>query len=47
MPCKGVSTMSQSLVKNAIHLVFSTKDRQMILRDQERDELHRYVTVWD
>jgi REP element-mobilizing transposase RayT len=36
--------MSQSLVKNTIHLVFSTKDRQMFLRDKERGELHSYIT---
>ena len=43
-PCKGDSTMSQSLVKNAIHLVFSTKDRRMFLRDKEREQLHCYIT---
>ena len=36
--------MSQSLVKNTIHLVFSTKDRRNFLRDREREELHSYVT---
>jgi len=36
--------MSQSLVKNNIHLVFSTKDRRMLLRDKERGELHAYIT---
>jgi REP element-mobilizing transposase RayT len=36
--------MSQSLVKNTVHLVFSTKDRQMFLRDKEREELHSYIT---
>jgi len=43
-PCKGDSNMSQSLVKNAVHLVFSTKDRRRLLRDQEREELHCYIT---
>ena len=43
-PCKGDFTMSQSLVKNAIHLVFSTKDRRMFLRDKEREQLHCYIT---
>jgi REP element-mobilizing transposase RayT len=36
--------MSQSLVKNAIHLVFSTKDRRMFLKDREREGLHAYIT---
>ena len=36
--------MSQSLVKNAVHLVFSTKDRRILLRDKEREELHSYIT---
>src|SRR5271163_2013925 len=36
--------MSQSLVKNAVHLVFSTKDRRRLLRDQERQDLHCYIT---
>ena len=43
-PCKGDPTMSQSLAKNTIHLVFSTKDRRMLLRDRERKELHSYIT---
>jgi REP element-mobilizing transposase RayT len=43
-PCKGVSAMSQSLAKNTIHLVFSTKDRRTLLRDEEREELHSYIT---
>ena len=36
--------MSQSLVKNTVHLVFSTKDRRIFLRDKEREELHPYIT---
>ena len=36
--------MSQSLVKNTVHLVFSTKDRRAILRHKEREELHSYIT---
>ena len=36
--------MSQSLVKNAVHLVFSTKDRRKFLRDKEREQLHCYIT---
>ena len=35
-PCKGDPTMS--------HLVFSTNDRRMLLRDKERGELHSYIT---
>ena len=36
--------MSQSLAKNTLHLVFSTKDRRIFLRDKEREELHSYIT---
>jgi len=36
--------MSQSLAKNTVHLVFSTKDRRAFLRDKEREELHSYIT---
>ena len=36
--------MSQSLAKNLLHLVFSTKDRRPLLRDEERGELHAYIT---
>ena len=43
-PCKGDPTMSQSLAKNTMHLVFSTKDRRMLLRDKEREELPSYIT---
>ncbi len=39
-PCKGVTTMSQSLAKIVVHLVFSTKGRRQLLRDEERGELH-------
>ena len=35
--------MSQSLVKNLVHLVFSTKFRERILTDAVRSELHRYM----
>jgi REP element-mobilizing transposase RayT len=42
--CKSDSTMSQSLVKNAVHLVLSTKERRIFLRDKEREELHCYIT---
>jgi REP element-mobilizing transposase RayT len=36
--------MSQSLAKNTVHLVFSTKERRKLLRDNEREELHSYIT---
>lgn len=35
--------MSQSLSKIAVHLVFTTKNRQPLLHDDIRDELHRYM----
>ncbi|HQX51083.1 MAG TPA: transposase [Planctomycetaceae bacterium] len=34
--------MSQSLAKNLIHLVFSTKDRRPQIKDSIRIELHNY-----
>jgi len=43
-PCKGVTHMSQSLANIVVHLVFSTKGRRPLLRDQERGELHAYIT---
>ena len=36
--------MAQSLAKNLIHLIFSTKDRRPLLDDSVREELHRYAT---
>ena len=36
--------MSQSLANVVIHLVFSTKGRRPLLRDEERGELHAYIT---
>ena len=36
--------MSQSLANIVVHLVFSTKDRRPLLRDEERGQLHAYVT---
>jgi len=36
--------MSQSLANIVVHLVFSTKDRRQLLRDEERDQLHAYIT---
>jgi len=35
--------MPQSLAKNLLHLVFSTKNRQPVLSDAVRPELHRYM----
>ena len=34
--------MAQSLSKMLVHLIFSTKGRERIIRDDIRDELHRY-----
>jgi putative transposase len=42
-PVKGVTSMSQSLANIIVHLVFSTKDRRPLLRDEERDQLHAYI----
>src|ERR1051326_103900 len=36
--------MSQSLANIVVHLVFSTKGRRPLLRDEEREELHAYIT---
>ncbi len=36
--------MSQSLANIIVHLVFSPKGRRQILRDEERDQLHAYIT---
>ena len=36
--------MSQSLANIVVHLVFSTKARRPLLRDEERGELHAYIT---
>jgi REP element-mobilizing transposase RayT len=35
--------MSQSLVKNLIHLVFSTKERVPVIQDDVRSSLHEYA----
>jgi len=35
--------MSQSLANLVVHLVFSTKGRRPLLRDDERDQLHAYI----
>jgi len=34
--------MPQSLSKNLIHLIFSTKDREPVLTREVREDLHRY-----
>jgi putative transposase len=36
--------MSQSLANIIVHLVFSTKGRRQLLRDDERGRLHAYIT---
>jgi len=35
--------MGQSLAKNIIHLIFSTKDRRSFLNDEVRESLHAYL----
>ena len=35
--------MAQSLANIVVHLVFSTKARRQLLRDNERGELHAYI----
>lgn len=35
--------MSQSLVRNYIHLVFSTRHREPCINESVEDELHRYI----
>jgi putative transposase len=35
--------MPQSLAKLLVHLIYSTKNREPVLRDDVRDELHRYT----
>ncbi len=36
--------MAQSLANIVVHLVFSTKGRRRFLRDDERGQLHAYIT---
>ena len=36
-------TMGQSLVKNYVHLVFSTKHRQSLIKEFIEDELYSYL----
>ena len=35
--------MSQSLANILVHLIFSTKDRRPLIRDDTRDRLHAYI----
>jgi putative transposase len=35
--------MPQSLAQILVHLVFSTKNREALLADDIRDELHAYI----
>src|SRR5262245_3358741 len=35
--------MPQSLAKNIVHLVFSTKNRQPLITDSVRSDLHSYI----
>ena len=43
--------MAQSLAKILVHLIYSTKNREPVLADAIRDELHRYTAgilkEWD
>src|SRR5262245_33288421 len=39
----GSPPMPQSLVRNLVHLIFSTKDRASFLSDAVRPELHGYM----
>jgi putative transposase len=36
--------MSQSLANIIVHLVFSTKNRRPLLRDEHREQMHSYIT---
>jgi REP element-mobilizing transposase RayT len=40
---KGRILMPQSLAQILVHLVFSTKNREMLLADDIRDDLHAYI----
>ena len=37
--------MPQSLAKNVMHLIFSTKERRKLLSDEIRPELHSYMAA--
>lgn len=37
--------MAQSLAKNLIHLIFSTKNRERLISDAVRPELHAYMAT--
>jgi REP element-mobilizing transposase RayT len=36
--------MSQSLANTVVHLVFSTKVRRPLLREEEKEQLHSYIS---
>ena len=36
--------MSQSIANIVVHLVFSMKGRRQLLRDEERGQVHAYIT---
>lgn len=36
--------MSQSLANIVVHLVFSTKERRPLIQDNERNQLHAYIS---
>jgi REP element-mobilizing transposase RayT len=48
-PCKGrvfrEKQMSQTLVKNLLHIVFSTKNRDDLIRPEIEEELFAYMTT--
>jgi putative transposase len=37
--------MPQSLARILVHLIFSTKNRQPVLRDDVRSQLHKYIAA--
>ena len=36
--------MGHTYSNNLFHIIFSTKDRRQLLADENRDEVHRYIT---
>ena len=44
-PCKGGLTMPQSIAKNTLHLIFSTKNREPFLRKSIRNNFHAYAAT--
>jgi hypothetical protein len=43
-PCKSAPLMSPSLANIIVHLVFSTKGRCQLIRDEEGGQLHAHIT---